>query len=120
MTSGKLDEELARMSEAANHLTPGSLMLFNESFAATNEREGSEICRQITKALVDNGIEVFFVTHLFTFAVAFLKKKESSVQYLSAQRLENAKRTFKVMPGEPLQTAYGEDLYQKIFRLEVE
>nr|WP_319488682.1 DNA mismatch repair protein MutS [uncultured Caproiciproducens sp.] len=115
MTSGKLDEELARMSEVANHLIPGSLMLLNESFAATNEREGSEICRQITKALVDNGVEVFFVTHLYTFAVAFLDMKYSNVQYLSAQRLQNGERTFKVIPGKPLQTAYGEDLYQKIF-----
>jgi DNA mismatch repair ATPase MutS len=113
MKSGKLDEELARMSELANHLEDGALMLFNESFAATNEREGSEICRQITQALVENGVEVFSVTHMYTYAVTFLSNKET--QYLRAQRLGNGERTFKVVPGEPLQTAFGEDLYQKIF-----
>jgi len=113
MKSGKLDEELVRMSQVAGHLESGALILLNESFAATNEREGSEICRQITQALVENGIEVFSVTHLYTYAAAFLGDEET--QYLRAQRLENGERTFKVVPGEPLQTAFGEDLYHKIF-----
>ncbi len=113
MKSGKLDEELLRMSALADHLQNGSLMLFNESFAATNEREGSEICRQITQALIENGIEVFSVTHLYTYAAAFLGDRR--VQYLCAQRLENGERSFRVVPGEPLKTAFGEDLYKKIF-----
>ncbi|QGU00132.1 MutS domain protein, family 4 [Candidatus Syntrophocurvum alkaliphilum] len=113
MKSGKLDEELARMSEIADHLEEGALMLFNESFASSNEREGSEICRQITQALVENGVEVFSVTHLYTYATAFLGDKNT--QYLRAQRLENGERNFKLVPGEPLQTAFGEDLYQKFF-----
>lgn len=113
MKSGKLDEELDRMSEIADHLEGGALILLNESFAATNEREGSEICRQITKALIENNVEVFSVTHLYTFAAAFLGDRQT--QFLRAQRMENGERTFKVMPGEPLQTAFGEDLYRKIF-----
>ena len=40
MKSGKLDEELRRMSDIVDHVTPHSMILFNESFAATNEREG--------------------------------------------------------------------------------
>lgn len=114
MKSGKLDEELARMSRLADQLGKGALMLFNESFAATNEREGSEICRQITQALIENGVEVFSVTHLYIFAAAFLGDK--STQYLRAQRLEDGGRSFKIVAGQPLQTAFGEDLYQKIFR----
>lgn len=113
MKSGKLDEELARMNEISHYLEVGALMLFNESFASTNEREGSEICRQITQALVENGVEVFSVTHLYTYATAFLGDKET--QYLRAQRLNNGERTFKAVPGKPLQTAFGEDLYQNIF-----
>ena len=101
------------MSELTDHLEDGTLMLFNESFAATNEREGSEICRQITQALIENGVEVFSVTHLYTYAVAFLDNK--ATQYLRAERLKSGERTFKVVPGKPLQTAFGEDLYQKIF-----
>ncbi len=113
MKSGKLDEELSRMSEIADHLVPGSLMLFNESFAATNEREGSEICRQITQALIDNQVEVFSVTHLYTYAASFMHQEP--IQFLSAQRLESGIRTFRIQAGEPLQTAFGADLYAKIF-----
>ena len=40
MKSGKFDEEIARMSDIVDGITPNSLVLFNESFAATNEREG--------------------------------------------------------------------------------
>jgi hypothetical protein len=46
------------MSEIADRVTPGSVVLFNESFAATNEREGSEIARQIVRALVESGVRV--------------------------------------------------------------
>ncbi len=116
MKSGKLDEELTRMDELADHLESGALMLFNESFAATNEREGSEICYQITKAIIENGIEVFSVTHLYAYAAMFLEDK--ATQYLRAQRLESGERTFKVVPGEPLKTAFGEDLYHKIFNFQ--
>jgi DNA mismatch repair ATPase MutS len=71
MTSGKLDEELGRMSEIVDAITPDSLLLFNESFAATNEREGSEIGRQIVSALLERRIKVFFVTHLYELARGF-------------------------------------------------
>jgi DNA mismatch repair ATPase MutS len=68
MESGKLDEELARMSQIAEHITPGCMLLCNESFACTNEREGSEIARQIVRVLLEMGVKVLFVTHQFDFA----------------------------------------------------
>jgi len=115
MKSGKLDEELCRMSEIVDHLTPNSLLLFNESFAATNEREGSEIARQIICALLEKGIKVFFVTHLYEFAHNFYEKKMGNAIFLRAERQRDGGRTFKLMEGEPLKTSYGEDLYYKIF-----
>lgn len=113
LTSGKLDEELGRMSEIVEGLDKNALVLLNESFAATNEREGSEISYQITKALNENSIEVFSVTHLYMYASSFINGK--NVQFLRAQRLENGERTYKIEEGIPLQTAFGEDLYIKIF-----
>jgi DNA mismatch repair ATPase MutS len=53
MKSGKFHEELARMSEIVNHIVVNSILLLNESFAATNEREGSEIAKQIVCALLE-------------------------------------------------------------------
>ena len=65
MESGKLDEELARMSEIADNAQPNSLVLCNESFAATNEHEGSQIALQIITALIDSDIQVALVTHMY-------------------------------------------------------
>ena len=114
MKSGKLDEELERMSRIANYIRPGDMLFLNEAFAATNEREGSEIGRQVTEALVQNNVEVFSVTHLHAYSTAF--KGRDEVQYLRAERLEDGRRTFSIQPGEPLETAFGEDLYKKIFK----
>ena len=86
MKSGKLDEELERMSEIVDHLTSNSILLFNESFAATNEREGAEIARQITSGLLDKGIKVFFVTHQYEFAHGYYDKKMENAIFLRAER----------------------------------
>jgi DNA mismatch repair ATPase MutS len=115
MKSGKLDEELSRMSDIVDHITPDSLVLLNESFAATNEREGSEIARQIITALVEKRIEVFFVTHLYEFAHRFYAQNRANALFLRADRQPDGRRTFKLLEGEPLQTSYGEDLYKRIF-----
>ena len=77
MRSGKLDEELSRMSSIVDNLSPNSIVLFNESFASTNEREGSEIARHIVRALLETGIKVFYVTHLFDLARGFHRGKDA-------------------------------------------
>jgi DNA mismatch repair ATPase MutS len=118
MRSGKFDEELRRMSDIVDHLTPRSMVLFNESFAATNVREGSEIARQIVTALLENGIRVFFVTHLYEFAHGLQHKNIDHVMFLRADRRDDGVRTFKLKEGEPLDTSFGEDLYRKIFMAE--
>ena len=115
MTSGKLDEELSRMSVIADRLKPNAMALFNESFAATNEREGSEIARQITRALVERGVRVFFVTHLYDFAHSWFRSNMSNTLFLRAQRQADGARTFRLIEGEPLETSYGEDLYKSVF-----
>jgi DNA mismatch repair ATPase MutS len=115
MISGKLDEELGRMSAIIDHLGPGALVLFNESFAATNEREGSEIARQIVNALLEKDIKIFFVTHLYAFAREFHDQLPENVLFLRAERKSDGARTFKISEGEPLQTSFGEDLYRQIF-----
>jgi len=114
MTSGKLVEELDRMSRIADLLRSGSMVLFNESFAATNEREGSEIARQIVTALVDVGIKVLFVTHLFTFADGFYRQGAGTAMFLRAEREEDGRRMFSLVEGEPLSSSFGVDLYERM------
>jgi len=115
MNSGKLDEELGRMSDIVDHITANPMILLNESFAATNEREGSEISRQIMCALLERHIKIFFVTHVYTFAHGFYGRKMENAIFLRAERQSDGARSFKVIEGEPLQTSYGEDLYNMIF-----
>ena len=114
MESGKLDEELKRFSNVVDNINSNSLLLFNESFAATNDREGSEIAGQIVRALFEKGIKIFFVTHLFEFANNFYHKTKD-VLYLRAERQPDGTRTYKLIEGKPLQTSFGEDLYHRIF-----
>ncbi len=116
MKSGKLDEELARMSDIVDCLRPDSLVLFNESFAATNEREGAEIGRQIVRALLAGKIKVFFVSHLYDFSHSFYEQKTENTAFLRAERQADGGRTFRITEGEPLKTSYGEDIYLKIFK----
>ncbi len=91
------------------------MILFNESFAATNEREGSEIARQITRALLEKHLKIFFVTHQYEFAHNFYNQKMENVFFLRAERQVDGGRTFKLFEGEPLQTSYGEDLYRALW-----
>ena len=115
MQSGKLDEELARMSKIAGHITPGSLLLCNESFASTNEREGSEIARQIVHAMLDKHMKVVFVTHMYDLAHGFHAQGLDTALFLRAGRQPDGRRTFQLAGGEPLPTSYGEDSYRRIF-----
>jgi DNA mismatch repair ATPase MutS len=115
MRSGKFDEELARMSDIADRLTPNSMLLFNEPFAATNEREGAEIARQIVSALLEKRIKIFYVTHLYEFARSLSDRKMDEAMFLRAERKADGTRTFGVLEGQPLETTYGEDLYGQIF-----
>ena len=107
MRSGKLDEELARMSEIADHIRPTYVLLCNESFAATNEREGSQIAREIFRALLEGGVKVFVVTHMFDLADGFYRQHLDGALFLRAEREFDGRRTFRLSEGEPLRTSFG-------------
>lgn len=116
MSKGKLDEELSRLSDIIDAVTPNSLLLCNESFAATNEREGSEIASEVTRALLEKRIKIVFVTHLYTFAHGLFLMRQGDALFLRAERLDNGTRTFRLTPGEPLETSYGQDVYETVFQ----
>lgn len=120
MESGKLDEELGRMSEIIDHVAPHSVILFNEPFSATNEREGAEIARQVLSALHEEEIKVVCVTHNHELARGFYERNEGNALFLRAERLADGRRTFRLIEGEPLGTADGEDLYRSIFGNELD
>ena len=118
MNSGRLDEELNRMNKIVEHLGDGSLLLLNESFATTTEKEGSVIAYDIVRALSEAGVRILMVTHLLSFARKIHEEEkdnpETGVEFLSAERKEDGSRTFRMIRHEPELTSFGLDLYEKI------
>ena len=112
---GKLEEELNRMRTIVERIRPGDLLLANESFAATNEREGSELARQVFRAHLDVGVRVVAVTHLYDLAESLYRTERHRGVFLRAGREEDGERSFRIEPGAPLPTSYGQDLYRRIF-----
>ena len=122
MNSGRLDEELGRMSQIVDRLGPATMILLNESFATTTEKEGSVIAYDIIKALLEQGVKVLTVTHLLSFAQKVyeesLEKEERGEKvmsaFLSAERKEDGRRTYRMIEHAPSLTSFGLDLYKQI------
>jgi hypothetical protein len=115
MQGGKLDEELVRLGVIADAIRPGAWLLSNESFASTNEREGSELARQMVEAMLERGVRVAFVTHLYAFARTYYERHRVDALFLRAERLPDGTRSFRLTEGAPKETSYGDDLYREIF-----
>jgi DNA mismatch repair ATPase MutS len=103
------------MSEIADRISANCILLCNESFAATNEREGSELARHVVDALLQEHIKVLFVTHMFDLAHGFYEQELDTALFLRAERGSDGARPFRLSKGKPLPTSYGEDSYRKIF-----
>lgn len=116
MNSGRLDEELGRMERIVDHLTRDSVLFLNESFATTTEKEGSVIAEDIITALYERGIRVMMVTHLMAFAQSCYAKGLFHAVFLSAERMADGARTFRMVEQEPELTSYGLDLYDEVLR----
>ncbi len=112
LSRGRLEEELKRMSDIVSQISGDSLLLLNESFASTTEKEGSQIAHNIILPLYEKGIEVMMVTHLHEFASDMYEKKLSSADFLIAERRADGERTYHMLPGKPHYSSYGTDLYQ--------
>ena len=118
MNSGRLDEELKRMSQIVDNLGAHSMVLLNESFATTTEKEGSMIAYDIIKALTEADVKVLTVTHLLSFAQRIYEEagemENIGVEFFSAEREESGRRTFKMIQHPPELTSFGMDLYSSI------
>ncbi len=117
LTHGKLDEELDRMSSLIDLITPRAMLLCNESFACTNEREGSQIALEIVDTLNEHQTRVLYVTHMYALTHALAEHRGESAVFLRAERLEDGRRTFHLRPGAPQTTSHGRDLYDQVFAL---
>ncbi|MGH3260447.1 MAG: MutS-related protein, partial [Trebonia sp.] len=115
MTSGKFDEELARMSQIAKAIDSGCLLICNESFSATNEHEASQIADEFIRAMNRIGVRIVFVTHLYDLAHHYHQQHADATLFLRADRGSDGQRPYRIIEAEPLPTSYGEDLYRRTF-----
>ncbi len=116
MESGKLDEELKRFDGIMNNVKRGSLILFNESFQSTSEREGSQIAFDIIKALHEKDISTLAVSHMYhLYYLLDDYYKNGEVYYLRAVRDEDGARCYTLTESKPLTTAFAMDIYKEIF-----
>ena len=113
---GKFEEEIARMDVLLAQATHHSLFLLNESFAATNEREGSEIAYQVSKGLMTLNISLYYVSHLYSFNKRIWEEPHPDTMFLRAERKEDGSRSFKLKEAAPEKSSYAKDIYKKIFK----
>lgn len=114
MAMGKFDEELSRMSLLVDRIRPGALVLCNESFSSTNEREAALVGGDVVLGLLHSGVRVHLVTHMYALAQRLSDEAPGS-WFGRADRLEDGRRTFEIVPGAPLRTSFAEDLYADVF-----
>jgi hypothetical protein len=67
------------------------------------------------RALREAHVRVLFVTHLSGFARALWQQQRPDTLFLRAERDTEGHRTFRILPGEPLETSFGADLYDEVF-----
>jgi hypothetical protein len=113
LASGKLEEELVRMSRIVDRCRPGDLLLMNEAFASTDEVEGTYIAVDILDALLHYGVRILAVTRFHSLARHY--RSRAGTTFLVAERLEDGRRTHRVLPGSPTFTSHGLDIYRQVF-----
>ncbi|MDN2501980.1 hypothetical protein FHY52_35610, partial [Nocardia nova] len=62
LSYGKLADELVRMNAVIDRIGPRGLLLCNEAFASTGERDAGRIAGPLLRALTEAGVKVVFVT----------------------------------------------------------
>ncbi len=115
LNSGKLDDELHRFSDSIDVLKPYTILMCNESFSSTNEKEGTEIAIPIIDAMIESKIRVFFVTHFYSIPIHYVNSGRKGVKVLQAERKKDATRSFKMVESAIIQNSYGMDLYNSLF-----
>ncbi len=115
LSHGKLVDELDRMSRTVDRLRPGALLMCNESFSATGERDATSIATPLIEALLAAGVRVVFVTHLYEYARARYLADHPGDLFLRAGHRPDGTRTYRFTPGPPESTSHAVDVYRRVF-----
>ncbi|MRH87671.1 DNA mismatch repair protein [Nocardia sp. SYP-A9097] len=115
MTHGRLDEELTRMRAITDRMSGTAMLLCNEPFASTDDRDAAALADPIVSALLDSGVKIVLVTHLYEFAHRRHVAGHGTDLFLRAQRDSDGRRTYRLIVGAPEPTSHGLDIFRRIF-----
>ncbi|HYB35744.1 MAG TPA: hypothetical protein VEF72_08175 [Mycobacterium sp.] len=65
--------------------------------------------------MLDAGVKVVYVTHLYDLASSLYARRDPADLFLRAERRPDGVRTFRLMPGDPKPTSHGEDSFRRVF-----
>ncbi|PWM45316.1 MAG: hypothetical protein DBX47_04575 [Clostridiales bacterium] len=103
MTHGMFEEEVAALREDINYIKFNALVMMNESFSTTVEKEGEVIARNVIKALSETGSLTLFVTHFYDLAVNMGKSGDAENLITEKYEKPNSRKNFRIVKGTPIQ-----------------
>ncbi len=125
---GRLGEESKRFYKIFNSATRHSLVLLNESLSSTSPGESLYICKEIVYSLKVLGVRAVFATHFHDLAenldlinskmpgdsrVVSMVSEIVQNTFSSEEHPEEAKRTYRIIPGPPKGVSYARDIAAK-------
>jgi len=113
MSYGKFEEEVRRFKNIVNSVKKNDFILMDESFSSTNPVEASVVAENVVSALLDSGVNVFYVTFLQDLIHNLIKRYKEKIVLLVPERLEDGTRTFRLIRGT-IQPGYAIDLWNRI------
>jgi DNA mismatch repair ATPase MutS len=112
LSYGKFEEEVKRLSAIVEGLRRGDYVLMDETFSSTNQVEASVVAEEVIAALVDSGVNVFYVTFLQDFLNRFLERYRERAVLLVPEVRQDGTRTFRLVRGKPT-PGYAIDIWRK-------
>jgi len=112
LSYGKFEEEVKRLSAIVKGLRRGDYVLMDETFSSTNQVEASVVAEEVIAALVDSGVNVFYVTFLQDFLNRFLDRYRERAVLLVPEVRQDGTRTFRLVRGKPT-PGYALDIWRK-------
>ena len=116
---GRLGEECSRLKEIFDSVTPGSMILLDESLSSTGSYEASYIASEILSAFAVMGCRGIFCTHLHELAASIgeINERSDKLGGVSIDTLvagiEEGKRSFKIHRAKPDGKSYARDIAAK-------
>lgn len=115
---GRLHEELLRIQGIVDRCDRDALVLLNETFSSTSEREASLLADEIVQAFYQLGLRTIYVTHFYEFAKNTQRKNLPGTHFYAATRQADGTRRFAIEPAFPQKTSYGMDIFRDVFTIE--